>query len=145
MMWLGPDPDRDAPPADELRLVADWYADLAAGALDRVRPVLAPDFMMRLPVRLPWGGSYYGPDGFFEFHLRRLSCLDTRLETTHLFDAGGRIVQVGTLTGTIRPTGVPVRSSQIDIVTVRHGKITRYTTLLDAPVLLAALARTCDD
>ncbi|MFE3188212.1 nuclear transport factor 2 family protein [Nocardia sp. NPDC059240] len=140
-MWLGPDPDRAAVPVDDLSLVTDWYTDLAAGALDRVRPVLAPDFMMRIPARLPWGGSYYGPDGFFEFHLRRLSCLDTRLQTAHLFDAGGRIVQVGTLIGTIRPTDIPVRSSQIDIVTLRNGQITRYTTLLDAPVVLAALAR----
>ncbi|WP_405496201.1 nuclear transport factor 2 family protein [Nocardia sp. NBC_00511] len=137
-MWLDPAPG-DSASVDDIRIVTDLHHDLTCGDLDRVRPVIASEFMMRQSTRLPWGGSYYGPDGFFEFHLRRLGYLDTRLSIEQLFDAGDRIVRVGTTHGVIRATTTPLRCSQVDVFTLRDRKLITYTTLLDAPALLTAL------
>ncbi|WP_167471269.1 MULTISPECIES: nuclear transport factor 2 family protein [Nocardia] len=132
-------PIRPPRSTDDLRVVADWYDALARGDLDRVRAKLTADFTMRQSSRLPWGGSYFGPDGFFECYGRRISHLDTTLCIDHLFDAGDRIVQLGRLEGTVRGTGVPVSVREIDTVELRDGAVVRYTALVDVPALLTAL------
>lgn len=137
-MWLDSAPG-DSASADDIRIVTDLHHDLTCGDLDRVRPVIAPEFMMRQSARLPWGGTYYGPDGFFEFHLRRLGYLDTRSTIEQLFDAGDRIVRIGTVHGVIRATTTPLRCRQVDVFTLRDSKLITYATFLDAPALLTAL------
>jgi ketosteroid isomerase-like protein len=122
-----------------IRIVTDWYDALARHDLDQIRPLIATDFLVSQTTRLPWGGTYYGPDGFFEYYLRHFSYLDTRLQIEHIFDAGDAVVQVGVINGKVRATGAPVRSHQIDTLELRAGKLTRYVTLVDVPTMLAVL------
>ncbi|OBA70777.1 hypothetical protein A5641_11940 [Mycobacterium sp. 1554424.7] len=129
----------DATSLSAIHLATQWYDALALGDLDQIRSLIAADFMMSQTTLLPWGGTYCGPDGFFEFYLRHFSYLDTQLQVEHIFDAGDRVVQVGVIEGKVRATGAPVRSRQIDTLELRGGKLTRYVTLVDVPTMLGVV------
>jgi len=121
-----------------IRLTYDSYArrDLAA-----MLKLLSPEVEMRGTEDLPWGGTYVGHDGAREYFRRLNELTDANPVPEELFGAGEDVVALGRLHGTIRASGHPFDVRMVHIWTVRHGQIVRFAAYIDAPAMLAALAR----
>ncbi|WP_028923478.1 nuclear transport factor 2 family protein [Pseudonocardia acaciae] len=124
----------------DVELVGELYQAFAVRDLERIRAAIAPDFVMEQTDLLPWGGRRHGPEGFFEFLRIALGHVDPVVEIDELFDAGGgRVVQIGHATGTVRAHGNRFRIRLIHVWQVRDGMLVSHRAYLDAPAMLAAL------
>lgn len=124
---------------DDVELVIAFTRACACGDLDRLRGLLAADFEMQQSRRLPWGGRYDGPDGFFDFFGRLYTHLDTRLRVEQVFDAGDVIIQTGYTEGVTRATGTPLCSRAVEVFALARGKFVRYQPFFDIAAIQAAL------
>ncbi|MFJ4650003.1 nuclear transport factor 2 family protein [Nocardia sp. NPDC088792] len=121
-------------------IVKRWLRALADRDLDRLRTLMVTDFTLEESTVLPWGGVYYGPDGFFEYFLRRHSMIDAIPHIDQIFDAGNRIIVIADSQGIVRGTGHPIHCREVTSYQVRDTRIARCTLYEDTPTMLGFLA-----
>ncbi|MFD6455120.1 MULTISPECIES: nuclear transport factor 2 family protein [unclassified Nocardia] len=129
--------------ANEIAVVEGFYSALARHDMDRVRALIAPEFVLDYPVRsLPWRGQYDGPDGFFEFFGLRHTRLDTHLTIERTFQAGNRIVVIAWFEGTVRGTRTIIHGHEVALLEVHDHRIARFSLFEETAAILAALEQT---
>ena len=84
-------------------LVTRCYDAFAAGALDRLRDVLAPDVVWHEPGRSPIAGDHKGPDGIADFlqHLHTLSRGTLSVELIDVMVNAARAVAIQRVTAQV--------------------------------------------
>ena len=123
-----------------LEIIEKVYAAFAAGDMDALLGLCAPDIVVTQDPALPWGGSYRGPDGAAEFALKLVAATDAVVTHERLFAAGDDVVQIGRTAGTVRSNGAAFDVSECHIWTVRDGLVTHARFYVDSLSMLEALA-----
>ena len=123
-----------------LEIIEKVYAAFAAGDLDALLGLCAPDIVLTQDPALPWGGSYRGADGAAEFAVKLVSATDSVVTPELLFAAGNDVVQVGRTSGTVRSNGAAFDVAECHVWTVRDGLVTAARFYLDSVSMLEALA-----
>ena len=101
--------------------------------------LVAPDVVVTRTPLLPWGGEYAGHAGVLEFFGKLAGSIDSQVETSELFEAGDRVVQVGRTRGRAAGRNRDFDVAEVHVWTVRDGKATQAEFYVDTPAMLAAL------
>ncbi|GAC1471427.1 MAG: hypothetical protein PVS3B2_17750 [Candidatus Dormibacteraceae bacterium] len=116
---------------------------LVDGPIDGLAGVLADDaewWVAGDPARLPWAGSFKGPDGFRRFIEALRQALDYhKFETVDVVDAGNSFVQIVQGAGVARSTGRPFTSLIARVFTERDGRVILVRTFYDTAAYERAL------
>ena len=103
--------------------------------MERFSEILAGDaewWVAGDPARLPWAGSFIGPQGFLRFLTALRAALEyQRFETIEVIDGGGTYVQVVNAAGVARMTGRPFESLIVRSFTEEAGRLIRVRSLYD--------------
>ena len=126
-------------PAEQIALVADIYAAMAARDLDRLFANLDESLVLTQDDRLPWGGRFEGHDGMARFALALTGTIASVVTTEAMFTADGDVVQVGRTRGSVVGTGVEFDIPEVHRWTIRDGKVVAAHFSIDTPAMLAAL------
>jgi ketosteroid isomerase-like protein len=125
---------------DNVDIVEGAWAAFGRGDIDSVLEVIAPQAETRVPERLPWGGTYTGPDGFTDF-LSRLNESFSQYTSTPdkvLGADDNHVVVVARFKGRTKGGG-SVEGRIAWIYQLRDGKIVDAESYGDTAMLLEAL------
>ena len=121
----------------------DLVEPLIDGTIDGLAGVLAEDaewWVAGDPARLPWAGSFVGPDGFRRFLAALRQALEYRkFETVDVVDAGNSFIQIVQGAGVARSTGRSFSSLIARAFTEGDGKIVLVRTFYDTAAYERAL------
>ena len=124
-----------------IALVERIYQASAAGDLNALVAMAAPDLVIQQEPALPWGGRYEGPTGVVEFFHRLVGTVDTGVTTEALFAAGDQVIQYGRSRGTVQSNGATYDIPECHVWTIEGDKVTRVEFFIDTPTMLEVLAR----
>jgi ketosteroid isomerase-like protein len=133
--------DRDDYSSDNLAVVADIYAAMAARDFDRLFANIDPAFVVTQDERLPWGGRFVGHDGLAQFAIALTGTIDSVVTTEAMFTADGDVVQVGRTRGTVHANGAAFDIPEVHRWTIRDGKAIAAHFSIDTPAMLEAIGR----
>ena len=126
--------DQQGFPGPEHKAIADikarFVAALGAGDWDGVAELVHPDFELREPAALPYGGVYKGIDGFKQcLGLIQAAHKTTNLETWHTYFAAepDRMIGESFWRGIPHGTGREAASKVIEQFEFRDGRIAAIT------------------
>lgn len=118
---------------DDIAVVEEFHRALARHEMDRVRELIAPEFVLDYRQSLlSWRDHFDGSEGFFEFFGLRHTRLDTHLTIERNFKAGNLIVVIARSEGRIRGTDRIISSREVELLEVRDRRITRFTLFEEA-------------
>jgi ketosteroid isomerase-like protein len=123
-------------PVDVVRAA---YAAHAAGDLQRVFELLAPDIEIVQTSALPWGGRHAGHDGARRFFATLAAWTAASPTPERYVEAGEDVVAIGRLTGHARRSGRPIDLDVVHVWSVREDRIVRFAAYIDTPAMLHAL------
>jgi uncharacterized protein len=125
--------------APNVALVRRFYDNL--GSPDTIRQVLSPAIRWEIAPGFPYGGDYVGVDSVFgDFFGRVLQDFeDWRTTMSEIFDAGDRVIAIGTYSGRAKATGKPFSARFAHLWTVEDGVIVRLQQCADTVQLSRAL------
>ena len=109
--------------------------------MDVIQQFFAADAEVFQTPEVPWGGKYLGHRGLYEFLLKAVEHVNTRVVPDSLFAAGDHVVQIGRLQGTVHANGASFDVPVVHVWELHNGLVTRYESYIDTPALLEALAR----
>ena len=100
----------------------------AAGAsFDGMAATLDPNIELHQSPDLPWGGEYWGHDGFRDWSLKMSDAFDQlSVEDATFLVRGEQIVILCRLVTRSRRTGAVLDAPMAQVVTVRNGKIAEF-------------------
>ena len=121
-------------------VVRRFYDNL--GSPEILTQVLSPTIRWGIAPGFPYGGDYVGVDSVFrDFFGRVLQDFeDWRTTMSELFDAGDRVIAIGTYSGRAKATGNPFSARFAHLWTVEDGVIVRLQQCADTVQLSRALA-----
>ena len=126
-------------PADNVALSRLGYERFAAGDIAGVLELMDDDLVWSTLPSLPFGGVYHGPSGAAEF-FAKLPQLYSELAVTPetWFDAGDAVVVQGVHRGRT-VNGTPFEAPFLHLWTLRDGKATGFTEVMDSATVAKAL------
>lgn len=116
------------------------YAGFAARDMTAIGAMLHPEVRVYQAGDLPWAGTYSGHEGAAAFLHALLAHVDSRVEIGELFAAGDAVVQVGRTRGRALVTGRPFDASEVHVLRVRDGLVTRFEAFVDVAEFRRALS-----
>ena len=125
---------------DDLTVIRQVYAALAAGDQQAILALTSPDVIIDQSDKLPYGGHFQGYPGLAAFNSGVFGALDSSVEIGELFQAGDRVIQVGRTKGTARRTGRAFDSPEVHVWGVRDGQVVSLHAFVDEQIVNAALA-----
>ena len=129
---------------DSLTVVQQFYKSVAAGDVERVMSLLAPDLEWTEAERFPYyGGIWRRPqDVVDKLFIPLGKDWEGFLVTPHEFvDKGEQVISFGEYKGTYRATGREMTAPFAHRWEVRGGKITRFIQYTDTAKVLEATIR----
>lgn len=123
-----------------IELIQAVYAAYDRKDVPALLGLVAPDVEVFQTEALPWGGHHREKTGLLRFLSLLAQCIESRVETSEIFEAGDRVVQVGRTRGCVRETGVPFDVREVHVWRVRDGMVVGFEAFIDTPAMLAALA-----
>jgi uncharacterized protein len=130
--------------ADSVAVVQQFYRSVAAGDIERVLTLLAPDLEWTEAERFPYyGGVWRGPKEVLDNLFVPLSKDWAGFSVTpHEFvDNAEQVVAFGEYKGTYRATGREMSAPFAHRWVVREGKIIRFNQYTDTAKVLEATIR----
>ena len=126
--------------SDDIDVVSEVYAAMAARDIERLLGLIDPDCVITQDDRLPWGGRFVGHDGFAAFALALTGAIDSKVTTEAMFTADGDVIQCGRTRGVALGSGTTFDVPEVHRWTVRDGKAVAAHFAIDTPAMLRALA-----
>jgi len=125
-----------------VELVRNGYAAFAAGDIPAVMALFADDLVWSTLDTVPFGGVYRGPAGAGEFFgTLPQNWAELRVEPERYVDGGDTVVVQGHHRGR-SVTGNPIDLPFMHLWTLRDGKATELTEVLDSAAAVQALRPT---
>jgi ketosteroid isomerase-like protein/predicted ester cyclase len=126
-------------PASNVELVRGGYAAFAAGDIPSVMGLLADDLVWSTLDTVPFGGVYRGPAGAGEFFAKLpQNWAELRVEPERYVDGGDTVAVQGRHRGR-SVSGNPIDLPWMHLWTLRDGKATSFTEVLDSAGAVQAL------
>jgi ketosteroid isomerase-like protein len=124
-----------------IAVVRRFYANL--GSPEILGQVLSPTIRWEIVPGFPCGGVYSGVDSVFrDFFGRVLQDFeDWRTEMSELFDAGDRVVALGTYSGRAKATGKAFTARFAHLWTLEGGVLVRLQQCADTVQLARAMEK----
>jgi uncharacterized protein len=118
-----------------------FYENL--GSPEILTQVLSPTIRWEIVPGFPYGGVYLGVNAVFQdFFSRVLQDFEEwRTELSELFDAGDRVIALGTYSGRAKATGKTFGARFAHLWTVDGGVIVRLQQCADTAQLVRALEK----
>ncbi len=126
---------------DELEVVAQIYAAMAAADIARLAELIDESLVLTQDERLPWGGRFEGHPGFLDFAGKLTGTIASAVAIDSIFSADGDVIQMGHTRGTVLATGVEFNIAEVHRWTIKDGKAIRAHFSIDTPGMLKALSR----
>jgi ketosteroid isomerase-like protein len=122
-----------------ITVVRRLYGNL--GSPEILTQVLSPTIRWEIVPGFPYGGVYVGVDAVFrDFFGRVLQDFeDWRTEMSELFDAGDRVIALGTYSGRAKATGKTFSARFAHLWTLDGGVLVRLQQCADTAQLVRAL------
>jgi ketosteroid isomerase-like protein len=132
-------PERSSATRSPMTVLRSFYDAVARGDVDAILDLLDPQVVWRTPESLPWGGTFYGHEGFRQFFAKLISQpVEPRREVQRYIDAGDRIIvqlrTFGRPKGDTTETDVP----EVHVWTVRNGRIVDLEAIFDTETAIRA-------
>jgi ketosteroid isomerase-like protein len=123
---------------DNVEVIESLWEAFGRGDAERAAGMFAPSAVIVSPERLPWGGSYEGPDGFLAWigGLRR-SIPGFKSKPLKILGADDNHVVV--LAQSTGRGSQPIDVRVVWLYELREGSITRAEAFLDTAAVLEAL------
>ncbi|MGV9329458.1 nuclear transport factor 2 family protein [Streptosporangium sandarakinum] len=116
------------------------YQAFTDGDLDRFIESLAPDFVSRQSIAVPWHGTYRGHDGVREMFGKVAEHADAVYEPSRFIEGDEHIVVVGDARLVPRSTGAATTVRELHVWQIKDGRLLGLEVFLNAPApLLTAL------
>jgi len=127
------------PNSANVTVVRRFYDNL--GSPEVLTQVLSPTIRLEITPGFPYGGDYVGVDSVFrDFFGRVLQDFeDWRTTMSELFDAGDRVIALGTYSGRAKSTGKPFSARFAHLWTLERGVMVRLQQCADTVQLSRAL------
>jgi ketosteroid isomerase-like protein len=126
-------------------LVQSFYANVAAGDIDAVIALLAPDFTIVYsgPPVIPAAGTWNGHEGFRRWAQAALQghLPPESLSFAEFIVHGDKVVVPGHVTLRVKPTGKTCETDFLHLWTVRDGKLTSWRDFFDTYAVAQAYLR----
>jgi ketosteroid isomerase-like protein len=121
-------------------VVRTGYAAFAAGDIPGVLSLFAEDLVWSTPTSVPFGGVYAGPQGAAEFFTKLpQNFAELIVQPERYLEAGDSVVVPGRHKGrSLSGRGFDVPF--VHVWTLRNGKVTAFTEVMDSAPVVAALA-----
>jgi uncharacterized protein len=123
------------------RTIRTLYEKFGAGDISGLLDHLAEDVEISIPEveNSPYGGIWHGREAFVKF-TELLSETEeiTDFEVREFISQGERVVVLGRMTATVRATGRHYSTEWINLLTVKNGLITSFTSFFDTAAALRA-------
>jgi uncharacterized protein len=141
--------ERGDAPYSNLELVTSGYAAFAAGNMDAVMALLAPELIWHEADSLPYGGVYHGPEAVMEniFSAITQDWDQYEAEPLRFIDAGDHIVVLGEYRGIHRESGKVLQAPFAHFWRMKNGRLIEFHQFTDTMAWMeaAGLARTVND
>ena len=123
-----------------LTVVRRFYDGLTAP--DTIASLLSPAISFEIVPGFPYSDNYVGWDSVLRDFFGRLlqDFEDWRTEASEIFDAGDRVVALGTYSGRARATGKSFTARFTHVWTLQGGVIVRLQQCADTVQIVRALA-----
>ena len=127
------------PNSANVTVVRRFYDNL--GSPEVLTQVLSPTIRFEITPGFPYGGDFVGVDSVFrDFFGRVLQDFeDWRTTMSELFDAGDRVIALGTYSGRAKSTGKPFSARFAHLWTLERGVMVRLQQCADTVQLSRAL------
>ena len=126
--------------AGNVDTIRGGYAAFAAGDIPAVLALFDADLVWSTVESVRFGGVYHGPAGAAEFFTKLpQNYAELRVEPERFIDAGGTVVAMGRHRGRT-VTGNAFDVPWVHVWTLRDGKATSFTEVLDSAPVVEALA-----
>jgi ketosteroid isomerase-like protein len=124
-----------------ITVVRRFYANL--GSPELLKQVLSPTIRWEIVPGFPYGGVYLGVNAVFQDFFSRLlqDFEEWRTEVTELFDAGDRVIALGTYSGRAKATGKRFAARFIHLWTLDGGMLVHLQQCADTAQLVRALEK----
>jgi uncharacterized protein len=124
-----------------LEVVTTWYDHVMAGELEEAAAMMSDDFVLYEPPALPYGGTYHGPQGFFEIMGKINELFEPSLaKPLEYLDAGNPVIIKLTGAFKSRATGETVLMDVVELYYVRDDKIVAMDGYYKDPAAIVAAA-----
>lgn len=111
-----------------LQIVKTMLDNGIVGNWDIVRPLVADDLVIFLPIGLPYGGTYRGWQGYRDvFAAMGEFWGDITFGPSEFFPAHNKVTIVSYLKGRVAKTGKSTSMPLAEVWEVRDGKVSRIT------------------
>jgi ketosteroid isomerase-like protein/predicted ester cyclase len=125
--------------AGNVDIIRGGYAAFAAGDIPAVLALFDEDMVWSTLASVPFGGVYRGREGAGEFFSKLpQNFAELRVEPERYIDAADTVVATGRHRGRT-VTGNPVDVPFIHVWTLRTGRVTSFTEVMDSAPVVAAL------
>ena len=119
------------PDSSNVAVVRRFYDNI--GSPDGVRQLLSPNIRWEIVPGFPYGGDYLGVEAVFgDFFGHVLSDFEEwRTAATELYDAGDRVLALGTYSGRAKTTGKTFTARFSHLWTLDGGRMVRLQQCAD--------------
>lgn len=124
----------------DIDVVNQVYGAMATQDLERVLQLVAADCVITQDPSLPWGGRHIGHDGITNFALALIGTIDSAVTSDALFEADGKVIQIGRTKGVVRANGATFDVPEVHTWTIREGKVIAAHFAIDTPATLHAIS-----
>ncbi len=122
---------------NHVEIVRGGYGDFATGNIPGVLAVFDPKIEWIEPEGLPYGGTFIGHGEIVEKVFMRLGTEydGFKVAPKEFLESGDRVVVLGQISGTYKPTGKSFKADVVHVWTLRSGKAVKFVQYADtAPV-----------
>jgi uncharacterized protein len=125
---------------ENIAIVREVYEAFERQDLEGLLNLTHPSCVVTQDPALPWGGKFKGHEGVTNFALLLMGTTSSSLTIGELFEADGKVIEVGRTTGTVIANGNAFDIPEVHVWTVKDYKIIEVHFCIDTPAMLAALA-----
>jgi ketosteroid isomerase-like protein len=126
---------------ENIRLVQELYAAFGGGDVPAMLNGLAPDvdWSFNGPTKIPFGGSWRGPEGVAKFFAALAENLQPVAFAPEEYIAqGNKVAALGHEHMRIKSTGLAYETAWAHVFTFREGKITAFREYSDSAAIMRA-------
>ncbi|TAK35088.1 MAG: hypothetical protein EPO21_07390 [Chloroflexota bacterium] len=112
-----------------IEIVKRVLGEYLAGGIDAIKPFIADDVAVHVPVSMPYGGrAYRGWQGYLDvIKAVRAFWSDTQLEGSEYAATGNKVICVSQLKARIAKTGKPYEGPVVEVWELRDRQIVSVT------------------
>ncbi len=125
---------------ENVEILRGGYEAFRRGDIQAVPELFDPEIEIYQSERLPWGGSYKGPEEVGQFFAKLTETIESEVDPDQFVDdEEDHVVVFGRSRGKVRATGREFDVAAVHVWTMRDGKAVRFESYVDTPKMREAL------